>query len=225
MKTAKKIYIENIEEFDYLLTLESQIKGKSVTSLIEEHIFNDLIKTKNARIYIEEFIHKDMNLALKKIFDDIAEGKDTINKTEYNLKKLFDFTLKQADATPGRGSRRMTIENIFESFLPLIVYLENWLKDNKSQEKESRSSQLIYKNYCILYEQMVSLYEERGNLSLNKAEHNIFDILFKGWKVFYKDNATYKLLSRLEATMQDYKLNNKITLDWEFVELINEITN
>lgn len=217
MKTAKKIYIKNIEKFDFLLELESNIKGESITSLIEEHIFNDILKTENSRIYVDEFLKHGMNKTLEKLFLNISEQNDPACKT--SLKKLFEFALKEKDYSITRTYNYITINEIMDVFLELSVRIKKFLDNFLLAHKDDLTSNLKYKNYKKIYEDMLDFYENANREDGTYIENNIWMFFARSWEVIWNGSEIYLILSKLESMMSDY--NNDDLISWEFIEVLN----
>lgn len=201
---------------------EIQIGQTMNTSLIEEHIFNDILKNDNAKKYIFEFKKNGINKSLEKIFLDINEENNTINFEPYSLKRLFDFALREATYSVSRSSSTILMEEIMQLFLRLIGKIEEWLELNRCEHENNMTSRLRFNNFRELYNEMLDFYQNRKIEDVLYIEKNIWNYLARSWDLIGSELITYKILSKLEQTMSDY--NGTDLMDWEFIELVNDIT-
>lgn len=222
-KVAKKFYVENVELFDYLISMESEAKHTSMTKLIEQHIFNDLLKTENTKHYIEIVMHSSLHDGLSAVFADIANEKYKIKPTPHNLEKIFLFAYEHCSANFDCDFNYSYMDRFMLPFRNLIFYIEEWLEANKDLQ-ESPSSKYIYESYDAIYRWMIDLNRNKNSYPIAHFARSVYTLIRDGWDVFYSEKATYELLSNIEAAKSTHDPYNNSPIEWEFLELMNEVT-
>ena len=216
MKVARKFYINKIELFDYLLALESEATNKSMSALVEEHVLNDLTKSKKAMIYIERLQEKGLHSALKMVFSDLFNQTITIKKDLLTI--LFDFAFDLAMKDNGSRTLAMEPEIVMLPFPTLMNHLENILKNNVAYSPKNASYN--FESYDAILDWMARVYDPNniyiGDVLLNE----IYQIVYHGWNAFYNQKATYQLLANLESMLEFDHVERNSRDEWAFIQII-----
>ncbi len=223
MKTAKKIYIENIDLFDYLTSLESAISGKSATALIEEHVFNDILKTKHSKYYAQIMVSEGLKKALASVYEFVSDH--IADSSSYrNTKELLIFTSRLYADCPPENVNVGTLQKL--SILKYMEFLcarvDAWLERNNGEAKKVLES-ITEVNFCRMLSsqirEMRDLYETDFGMFMPA---DILSIVLKGWKLFCDLGVTYSLLVEVVLLIGEPEYSN--IEKWEFIDILNKIT-
>lgn len=222
MKTAKKIYIENIELFDYLLNMESQVTGKSSTNLIEEHIFNDIIKTKDSMFYVKNMCQFGLNDTLESLFEYISAGINWKSRCS-NTRELVEFTIKTCMHIRNWEADDLLEHDILNWMDSLRKKVSYWLKDNKDLLNADYNNSHLYCHYKELYEWIDELIRIYSKDFHQFQPMLISNIILSGWEIFKDWTIPYRLLSATQHTL----IGNRYSVDivWEFIQILNKMTS
>ena len=215
MKTPKKIYIEDIELFDYLLELEKEKTGKSITSLIEQHILNDLMQTKYARKYVPMLPSTSLGDILVIMFADMYRFKDILSRQSniiqiyQYLKELSHFNLQV----------ELVDKKTFNFALSALVSdVEEYLKEIEEQVNSKGSSRIIKMPNKDLIDDIYTLYNEYENITTLELWEVLVALILTPIAAISNNPNLFAMLSSFKIKIEE---NSK--LKWAFIEMLNEL--
>ena len=215
MKTAKKIYIHQIEIFDYLIDLEKEITGDSGTNLIEKHIFNDILQTKYARKYVPMLPSTSLGDILVIMFADMYRFKDILSRQSNTiqiyqyLKELSHFNLQV----------ELVDKKTFNFALSALVSdVEEYLKEIEEQINSKGSSRIIKMPNSDLIDDIYTLYDEYENITTLELWEVLVSLILTPIAAISNNPNLFAMLASFKIELEE---NSK--LKWAFIEMVNEL--
>lgn len=222
MKASKRIYIEDIDFFDFLLDLETDATKKSIPNLVEGHVFNSILKTCYARRFAKNMQKRGLNYAFACIFDEIAAGLNWKSK-HCNTRKVVEYAGGITLSLPNWTADKRQREAILRYMEQLKSRVDLWLTQNKPNAQADFEVLQQYDDYAKLSEWIEDLWKMyKSNFDLF-APTNIFAVILDGWDLFLDWTITYRLLSAVESTMIGATYSKNIC--WTSLQLINKMTS
>mgnify|MGYP000670032642 CR=1 FL=1 len=222
MKTAKKIYVENVELFDEMIKLECDATRKTLSFVIEENVINSVLKTKQSRHYAQIMVSEGLDKALASIYEFVSEH-IAGNPSYGNIKEMVVFSknLYGGYQSENVGEiRQLSILNYINS---LYTRVDSWVKGNMPNEGSDIRDIQKYNDYKSLAEwikNIAGLYE--GNFNLFNPVDIFSNIVLRGWELFHDWETTYSLLAEIQSLKEETVYPSEIK--WEFIQILNEIT-
>lgn len=222
MKTAKKIYVENAKLLDEILKIETDATGKTLSSLIEDHIISSILRNSRSRHYAKLMVSEGLEKALVAIYEFVSEH-IAGNSSYENIKEMVIFSKNlYRNYQPGNVGviQQLSILNHINS---LYTRVDSWVKENTPNEESDIRDIQKYNDYKSLAEwikNIAGLYE--GNFNLFNPVDIFSNIVLRGWELFHDWETTYSLLAEIQSLTEETVYPSEIK--WEFIQILNEIT-